>query len=419
MRVERLALEGDVRALAARVRALAPPPPEVAARVAEIIERVRAEGDAAVLDFNRRFDTRGAEPRPLRVAPGELAAATIPAPLREALELARSNVETVARVQVRDEPLPVALPQGHEVVLVEAPVASAAVYVPGGRAPYPSTVVMAAATARAAGVPRVVLCSPPGRDGELDAAVLAASHVCGVDEAYRVGGAQAIAALAYGTQSIAPVDVIAGPGNAYVTEAKRQVYGQVGIDGLAGPSELVVVTVDAASAPLVALDLGAQSEHGEGSLVAAVAPSGAILDAIEAQLPAGGNVPCVLVETAGIDDALALADAIAPEHLQLMGEQAERRADGRVAGCVLVGAPSATAFGDYVAGSNHVLPTGGAARFGSALSPSVFRRRVAQVRIGGAAGRLAPAGAAIARAEGFELHAASMEARMGDNPPRP
>jgi histidinol dehydrogenase len=418
VRVERLVLDGEPRALAARIRALAPAPEGLGTQVAGIIERVRAEGDAAVLELTRRFDTPGAEPRPPRVEHNAMAGASVPPPVREALELARSNVEAVARAQLRDEPLPVALPQGHEVAVVEAPVGSAAVYVPGGRAPYPSTVVMAAATARAAGVPRVVLCSPPGRDGELDAAVLAACEVCGVDEAYRMGGAQAIAALAYGTETIAAVDVIVGPGNAYVTEAKRQVFGRVGIDGLAGPSELVVVTTDAGAAPLVALDLGAQSEHGEGSLVAAVGPDRAVLDAIEDDLPAGGDVPCVLVETAGLDEALSVADALAPEHLQLIGDDAESRAQGRTAGCVFVGPASGTAFGDYVAGSNHVLPTGGAARFASALSPHVFRRRVAHVRIAGAADRLAPAGAALARAEGFELHAASMEARMGENPPR-
>jgi histidinol dehydrogenase len=416
--VERLTAAGDALAAAARIRALAPPPPGVRDQVAEIIERVRAEGDAALLELTRRFDTRGAEPPPLRVDRDELAAATIPDPLRDALELARTNVDAVARAQIADELVRVALEQGHEVVLHAQPVRAAAVYVPGGRAPYPSTVVMGVTTARAAGVERVVVCTPPSADGEVSPAVVAACAVCGADELLRVGGAHAVAALAYGTQSIAPVDVIVGPGNAYVTEAKRQVFGQVGIDGLAGPSELVVVTTDAESAPLVALDLGAQSEHGEGSLVAAISPDAAVLDAIEAELPSAGDVPCALIETSGLDEAFALADSIAAEHLQLIGEQAERRAGGRLAGCVFVGAASATAFGDYVAGSNHVLPTGGAARFGSALSPTVFRRRVAHVRIADAAPRLAPAGAAIARAEGFELHAASMEARMGDNPPR-
>lgn len=409
MRVERLALEGDPRALAAHIRALAPAPPELRAQVGLILERVRAEGDEAVIELTRRFDTAG-DRGPLRVAPADLGPAG--PPLGDALELARANVGAVAAAQVEEGERVVTLAQGQTVTLREEPVASAAVYVPGGRAPYPSTLVMAATTARVAGVERVVVCTPPSDDEGL---VLGAARLCGVEEVYRMGGAQAIGALAYGTPSVAPVDVIVGPGNAYVTEAKRQVFGQVGIDGLAGPSELVVVTTDAGSARLVALDLGAQAEHGEGSLVMAISTERTLLDGVQAALPGGGDVPCVLVEAADLDAALALADALAPEHLQLIGAEPESRAESRVAGCVFVGAASATAFGDYVAGSNHVLPTGGAARFASALSPRVFRRRVAEVRIGHAATALAPAGAAIARAEGFEVHAESMEARMGEN----
>ena len=410
--VERRRLDGDPSALAVEIRAVAPPPPDVHSDVTAILERVRAEGDRAVLDLTRRLDADGAEPPPLRVEMDELA--PLEPSLLEALTVARENVSAVARAQVGEGERLVALPQGQRVTLREAPVRSAAVHVPGGRAPYPSTAVMGVTAARVAGVERVVVCTPPR---PWDGAVLGAAALCGADEIYRMGGAQAIAALAYGTESVEAVDVIVGPGNAYVTEAKRQVFGRVGIDALAGPSELVVVLTDAHSAPLVALDLAAQAEHGEGSLVVAISPERAALDALGELIEADGSAPCVLVEVPDLALALALADALGPEHLQLVGEKAEEAAVGRVAGCVFVGATSATAFGDYVVGSNHVLPTGGAARFSSALSPRAFRRSVAEVRMGApAAAALARSGAAIARAEGFEVHALSMEARIGENP---
>jgi histidinol dehydrogenase len=225
-----------------------------------------------------------------------------------------------------------------------------------------------------------------------------------------MGGAQAIAALAYGTESVPAVDVIVGPGNSYVQEAKRQLVGRIGIDSVAGPSELVVVASRGADPGLVAADLMAQGEHGPDSLVAALSPDTALLDEIEAAL---GGAAAALVETRDVPAAVALADELAPEHLQLMGAEAEALADTvRFAGCLFVGADAGTAFGDYVAGSNHVLPTGGAARFAGALGPSTFRRRMSRVSLPpGAAARLAPAGAALARAEGFPKHAESMERR--------
>jgi len=423
VRCERFAADPDPVALAARVRALVPSPGSVAAPVAEIVARVRAEGDAALVDLTRRFDTQGAEPPPLRVPaadPGAALAALDPG-VRTGLELAIANVRAVAQAGLAD-PVEVALPQGQRVLLREVPVRRAAVYVPGGRAPYASTVVMGAVTARAAGVPEVCVCAPPGPSG-VHPTILAACALCDVDEVYAVGGAQAIAALAYGTRTIPAVDVIVGPGNAYVTEAKRQVFGAVGIDGLAGPSELCVVLEDVRDAPVAALDLLAQAEHGPDSLVVAVAPSATVLDAVAAQLaalaparPSAHDAPCALVEAPWLDAALAFADALAPEHLELIGAGAEALAPRvRAAGCVFVGASGATAFGDYVAGSNHVLPTGGAARFASGLSPRHFRRRLAEVRIGAAGAAIAPPGAAVARAEGFPVHAESMEARIGEN----
>jgi histidinol dehydrogenase len=306
------------------------------------------------------------------------------------------------------------------VVYDEVPVRRAAAYVPGGRAPYPSTVVMCAVVARVAGVEELVVCAPPGPEGYAHPTILAACHLCGVTEVYRAGGAQAIAALAYGTETIRPVDVIVGPGNAYVQEAKRQVAGQVGIDGINGPSELVVVATDDADAELVALDLMAQAEHGPDSLVAAISPDRellrAIREAVERLVPERATVteaPLALVESASAAAAVALADAIAPEHVELIGASAEALAPTvRAAGCLYVGRDGATAFGDYVAGSNHVLPTGGAARFASGLGVASFRRRMSRVSFPpGAAARLAPAGAALARAEGFPVHGESMERR--------
>jgi histidinol dehydrogenase len=322
------------------------------------------------------------------------------------------------------------------VVLRDVPVGSAAVYVPGGRAPYPSTVAMGVVTARAAGVVDVAVCAPPGPDGQIDGAILAACRLCGVQRVYRMGGAQAVAALAYGTESVRPVDVVVGPGNLYVQEAKRLLFATVGVDGFAGPSDLLVLLgaeADARAVTLAALDMLAQAEHGEGTIVAAVACGADLAQGLAVELErldaerdgrsktgaqAGQRGAAMAVlEVLEAREAIALANAFAPEHVQLIGADVEARAGiVTAAGCVFLGAASATAFGDYVAGSNHILPTGGAARFASGLSARHFRRRMAEVRIGDeAAASLAAAGAPIARAEGFEWHARSMEARIREN----
>jgi histidinol dehydrogenase len=384
--------------------------------VAEIIDEVRAGGDAAVLGLTERFDKAELGPEQLRVDPNELESSVgiLEPDVLAGLRTAIANVRSVARAQVRDEPVRVELPEGHTVEVVERPVRRAAVYAPGGRAPYPSTVVMGAVTARVAGVEEITVCAPPGPGGRAHPVILAACVLCEVSEVYRMGGAQAIAALAYGTESVRPVDVIVGPGNPYVQEAKRQVVGQVGIDGIAGPSELAVVASNGADPELIALDLMAQAEHGADSPVWCLSPDATLLDEVARALEGRGpEGEAELVETDDIGGALRFAEEIAPEHLQLMGEEAEALADRvRFAGCLFVGAGAATAFGDYVAGSNHVLPTGGAARFQSALSPATFRRRMARVSLPAeAAARLAPAGAALARAEGFPVHAESMERR--------
>jgi len=431
MRVERRSLQAaaDAPAMATEVRALAPSAQDVAPAVAEIVAAVREGGDAAVAEYTRRLDTHGAPPRALRVAPDELEAAlagTDPA-VRAGLKLAAANVQAVARACLGED-VEVALPEGQTVRVRELPVERAAVYVPGGRAPYPSTVVMGAVTACAAGVREVAVCAPPGEDGDLHPAILAACALCGVDEVYRMGGAQAVAALALGTERVPAVDVLVGPGNLYVQEAKRQLSHRVGIDGFAGPSELLVMLAGDGARPTrpATLDLLAQAEHGAESLVAAVCTDPDVLreladdmEALQPSRPTAVASAAVLVEAADTDAALAFAQALAPEHVQLVGADAEALA-ARVsrAGCVFVGRASGTAFGDYVAGSNHVLPTGGAARFASGLGPGTFRRRASEVRIGDAAPALAEAGAAVARAEGFLVHAESMEARLKENATR-
>jgi len=425
--LERLAVSAaEAPETAARVRALVRAPASVSEVVAGIVASVREGGDAALIEHEQRFgggqgeaaEAPAAEAGTLRVSAGELQAAldALEPAVRDGLELALANVSRVAAAGLRGD-TEVELPQGQTIRLREMPVQRAAVYAPGGRRPYPSSVIMGAVTARAAGVAEVVVAAPA------HPVILAACALCGVEEVYRMGGAQAIAALACGTGTIRPVDVIVGPGNLYVQEAKRQLSGHVGIDGFAGPSDLLVLASAGADPRLIALDLLAQAEHGEDSLVVAVSDDRALLDAIAREVQAlfrdrttvaGG--PKVLVEAASLDAALAFSERLAPEHLELVGEAAEALAPGvRRAGCLFVGAASATAFGDYVAGSNHTLPTAGAARFASGLSVGHFRRLMSEVRVGGAAAALARAGVPIAEAEGFPVHAESMSARIRQN----
>src|SRR5450755_2884951 len=420
MRCERVLLATDPTVFAQELRALVPAPESVADQVGEIIARVRTSGDDALRYYTRQFDTGGSQPAALQVPEAELDTALerLSADVREGLVRAIDHVRRVSKAALA--PQRTVAFSGHEVILREAPVNRAGVYVPGGRAPYPSTVVMGTVSAAVAGVAQIAVCAPPGRDGELDPAILAACRLAGASVVYRMGGAQAIAALAYGTESVMPVDVIVGPGNLYVQEAKRQVFGQVGIDGFAGPSDLVLIASgeDSVDPAMLALDLIAQAEHGQGSMVVAISTSGGLIDALAAELARAPDSDAIvrLVQVSEIDQALAVSEAFAPEHLQLVGEEAEALAERvRHAGCVMVGGESGTAFSDYIAGSNHVLPTNAAARFASALSPAHFRRRFTEVRIGAGAAQLARTAAPIARAESFEWHARSMEARIRDN----
>jgi histidinol dehydrogenase len=407
---------------AATVRDLWPPAPNVEGEVRAIIDQVRQGGDAALRELAERFDPAGVAPDRLPVPAQEVEGALAWAEPRilDSLRVAIANVRAVADAQIGHGSI-VELSDGQYIEIAEVPVRRAGIYVPAGRAPYPSTVIMCAVTARAAGVPEIALCAPPSvADARIHPMILAACALCGVNEVYRVGGAQAIAAMAYGTESIKPVDVIVGPGSSYVQEAKRQVTGVVGIDSIAGPSELVVVATDDADPQLIALDLLAQAEHGPDSALAVISNNAVLLEmvveAVTRLAAERTSVTDALLAAIEMPDGLSavkLADAIAPEHLELIGDEAEDEVELVTrAGCIFIGEMGATAFGDYVAGSNHVLPTGGAARYASALSPRTFRRRMARVSLTDeAAARLAPHGAAIANAEGFPVHGESMERR--------
>jgi histidinol dehydrogenase len=412
MNVERLDVAGmgSPAAAAEALRALAPAGVSVSGTVSEIVASVRTRGEQALLEYVERFD---GVTGPLRVSAEELAAArdALDPAVRAGLEVAIANVRAVAEAGLADDQ-DVTLPEGQTVTIREVPVRRAAIYTPGGRNPYPSTVVMGVVTARAAGVDEVVVCAPGAHP-----VILAAASLCGADEVWRMGGAHAIAAFAYGTDSVPRVDVIAGPGSLYVQEAKRQVSGDVGIDGFAGPSDVLVLADADADAALVAADLLAQAEHGVGTIVSLVTADGALADDVAGLLAAEpeGDAAAAIVLAASVDEGLAVAEAFAPEHLELVGAGAEALAPAvRSAGCVFVGRESGTAFGDYVAGSNHTLPTGGAARFTSGLSTRQFRRRMSVVRIGPAADALARAGVPVAEAEGFTRHADSM--RVRENP---
>jgi histidinol dehydrogenase len=415
MKVQRFEWAGpDATARAVRDwSAEAAPPVEVDS----IGSLVREGGDAAVLALTKRYDAPDAETIDLRVDPADAAAAlaAIDGELREALETAAANIRAVAAAQVGEEKR-VELPQGHAVRLREVPVGAAGLYAPGGRAAYPSSVLMTALPAQAAGVERIVLATPPGPDGAVHQVTLAAAALCGIEEIYAVGGAQAVFALAFGTETIEPVDVIAGPGNAWVQEAKRAVYGTVGIDSLAGASELMVIAGHDTEPEWAALDLCAQAEHGDGALLVAAVEEH-VLDAVgeaterlAAERPGvSGSAPLALVHVPDSTDAAELCNAFAPEHVEIFEEDASLLAERiTTAGCVFAGRYGATAFGDYAAGSNHVLPTGGAGRFTGPLGPGAFRRRISTVEFDGAsAAALAPTVDRIARAEGFPVHGES------------
>ena len=420
----------DLRGSSADLRtALRPPAAEDDPRrltaVREIIAAVREQGDDALREFTARFD--GCEIDEFRVRADECLAAleAIDGDLRTALEHARDAITEYHEEQ--RTPGAAVVRDGVETREVVVPVDRAGLYVPGGRAAYPSTVLMTAIPARVAGVPAVALCVPPGRDDRVPPATLAAAALGGVDEVYRVGGAQAIAALAYGTETIAPVDVIFGPGNNYVALAKREVAGLVGTD-TAGPSEVAVVADDSAEPRFAAADLLAQSEHGPDGAAVLVTWSEPIADAVDRELGAlldagpaehretiAATGRIVLVD--GPDHAVAVANVLAPEHLELLVADPEKLVPlVRNAGAVFCGPWAPAVVGDYVAGVNHVLPTGRTARFASALRVADFERRIHVVTVDqDALQRLEPDIRALANVEGLDAHAAAVAARRGSS----
>ena len=400
----------------------------VDAAVAAILAAVRAEGDAAVIEATARFDRLTLTQATLRIPDAEIAraVAAIPAPLAAALDLAASRIEAFHRAQLPTD-LATTDAAGLSLGMRWTPLDAVGLYVPGGKAAYPSSVLMNAIPARIAGVGRVAMCVPTP-DGVTNPLILAAAHRAGVHEIYRIGGAQAVGALAYGTASIAPVDRIVGPGNAYVAEAKRQVFGRVGIDSIAGPSE-VVILADAANRPeLVAMDLLAQAEHDEAAQSILITDSAAFADAVSAAVAAAlPGLPRQAIagaswETHGAvilvrdwTEAAGLVNRLAPEHLELLlADPDPVFAQVRHAGAIFLGPWCPEAVGDYVAGPNHVLPTGRTARFASGLSVYDFLKRTTWVRADRAAlEAVGPAAVALAEAEGLDAHARSIALRLG------
>ncbi len=400
---------------------------DVNAAVAAIIAKVRAEGDAALIELTRRFDGLDLEPAGIRVSPSEIEAARakVDGKTLSALELAHERILDHHRRQLpRDDRYKDAA--GVELGSRWTPVASAGLYVPGGTASYPSSVLMNAVPAKVAQVKRIVMVVP-AQKGVLNPLVLVAASLAGVDEIYRVGGAQAIAALAYGTASIAPVAKIVGPGNAYVAAAKRQVYGQVGIDMVAGPSEVVVIADKDNDPAWIAADLLAQAEHDEAAQSILITDDEAfakeVMSAVESQLatlPRAATARAswrdfgAVILVGSLDQAPALADRLAPEHLEIATSDPERLAS-RIndAGAIFVGRYTPEVIGDYVAGTNHVLPTARSARFASGLSVLDFMKRTSILKLDAdALAALGPAAMTLAEAEGLDAHRRSVAIRL-------
>ena len=401
--------------------------------VRAILRAVRERGDAAVREYTDRFDRAGLPPlsdqMPMRVTADavDAACAAIPAPLQAALELAARRIEAFHRLQLPRD-LDHVDEAGMRLGLRWTPLDAVGIYVPGGKAAYPSSVLMNAIPARVAGVGRIAMCVPAPGD-RLNPLVLAAARLAGVTEIHRVGGAQAVGALAFGTAAIDAVDRIVGPGNSFVAEAKRQVFGHVGIDSIAGPSEVVIVADRDNDPRHVALDLLAQAEHDElaqsilltDDAALADAVAGAVADALR-ELPraaiaaASWEAYGAIIVVAHLAEAWPLVNRLAPEHLQLMLRD-DREAFGAIrhAGAIFRGRDCPEAIGDYVGGPNHVLPTGRTARHASGLSVFDFLKRTTWLQADAATlARVGPAAVILAEAEGLHAHAGSVAARLGD-----
>ncbi|HEY4024836.1 MAG TPA: histidinol dehydrogenase [Candidatus Dormibacteraeota bacterium] len=399
--------------------------PEQREAVRTICRRVAVEGDAALRELSLRFEgwaPAEGEGWDLGRPDLERALALLPAAQRSALELAAARIRAFHEAETFAD---VHGPEGLQ--LLVRPVRRAGLYVPGGRAPYPSTVLMTAIPARVAGVREVLLATPPAADGSVAAPVLAAAALAGVDRVYRLGGAQAVAAFAHGTAGVPRVDVIAGPGNVYVTLAKREVYGVVGVDAVAGPTEIMVVADGSAPADYVAADLASQLEHDPLAWAVLLTDSPALADAVEeafsdlarrldrAEVVRAAR--CCIVLAGSAAEAMDVANEFGPEHLEILAEDPEPLlARVENAGAVFVGSHAPVSLGDYVIGPNHTLPTAGSARFSSPLGVYTFLKRTSVARIDAAGLRgLRAAATTLARMEGLTAHAHAIEVRLDDD----
>jgi histidinol dehydrogenase len=401
---------------------------DVARSVTDILQQVRRRGDAALADYTQRFDKHAlTEEQDWRIAPEACAAAfeALSPRLRDALETAANRIRAYHTDQLpKDRDFTDA--QGVRLGARWRPVDAAGLYVPGGRAAYPSSLLMNAIPAQVAGVERIVVVTPTPR-GEVNHLVLAAAHLCGITEIWRLGGAQAIGALAYGTDRIAPVDTITGPGNAYVAEAKRQLYGVVGIDMVAGPSEILVIADGKNDPDWIAVDLLSQAEHDPAAQSILITDDAAfaqqVEDAVDVQCAtlsteraarASWDAHGVIITVADLAEAPTLANRLAAEHVELAVDEPEALfAQLRHAGSVFLGRHTPEAVGDYVAGPNHVLPTGRRARFASGLSVLDFMKRTSFIEMDQQAlAAIGPAAIALAEVEGLPAHARSVELRL-------
>jgi histidinol dehydrogenase len=400
---------------------------DVEQAVRAIIADVRANGDRALIELSRKFDRTDLSKAGLRVSRDEIDAATAACDRRalDALKLARDRIDVYHRRQKPSDDRyidPLGVELGHRWSAIEA----VGLYVPGGTAAYPSSVLMNAVPAKVAGVPRIVMVVP-APDGKLNPLVLAAAQLAGVDEIYRVGGAQAVAALAYGTETIKPVAKIVGPGNAYVAAAKRVVFGTVGIDMIAGPSEVLILADGSGNPDWIAADLLAQAEHDIAAQSILVTDDAALADKVEAAvtaqlatLPRGAVAGAswrdfgAIILVSKLDDAVPLVDALAPEHLEIETAHPDVLAGKiRNAGAIFLGAHTPEAIGDYVAGSNHVLPTARSARFSSGLGVLDFMKRTSILKCGpDQLAALGPSAIALGEAEGLDAHARSVAIRI-------
>ncbi|KXV21364.1 histidinol dehydrogenase [Gluconobacter japonicus] len=400
----------------------------VAEPVRAILADVRARGDEALCDYTARFDRLTLPADKLRISAEEIAreADRVPADLMEALKTAARRIEAFHAAQMPKD-LDFTDDEGIRLGMRWTALDAVGLYVPGGKAAYPSSVLMNALPARVAGVQRVAMCVP-SPDGVLNPLVLAAARLCGVEEIYRIGGAQAVGAMAYGTERIAPVDRIVGPGNAFVAEAKRQVFGHVGIDSIAGPSEVVVVADGNNDPRLAAIDLLAQAEHDEQAQAILITTDAAFGDAVsQAVLTELQTLPRTAIAAKSwadhgavivvkdLNEAARIVNQLAPEHLEiLLDEPRAFSALVRHAGAIFMGRYCPEAVGDYVGGPNHVLPTSRTARFASGLSVFDFIKRTTTIEADEAGlQKIGPAGVALAQAEGLDAHALSLSLRLG------